>query len=440
MSCKIRSALDVLLIPAADRKISRRTWCATESSKRPIALLVSGVIFGALLGFAQPARAETPDRLPAQLNGDVYSTLVDYVQSKDAAGPMLAAADLPNLPADVYHSALRGSAQPASATDDYSALRDFVQSKDAAGPVTVVADAKKAAVVKDVADYGLPAKGDPQVCLGCHGGSPHIVAFLKFSTMAKKGDPKTPMASGGCQSCHGPSGAHVASRLKGGLGEPAIVYNGPNASPVEARNEICLACHQGGMRMNWQGSAMQKADVACTSCHTVHAAEDAVRVKKTQAEVCFACHAQQRSESFQYSHHMIREGKVVCSDCHNPHGSPAPHSLKEYTVNETCYNCHPDKRGPMLWEHQPVREACTNCHTPHGSVEPRLMKETAGFLCSSCHSALSNSSGGAFGGGKTVPGHGGAAFTAELANQRMCLNCHSQVHGSNSPSGAYFLR
>ena len=139
----------------------------------------------------------------------------------------------------------------------------------------------------------------------------------------------------------------------------------------------------------------------------------------------------------------MREGKVVCSDCHNPHGSPGDTKLlKEFTVNETCYNCHADKRGPMLWEHQPVREDCLNCHNPHGSNEPRLLTERMNFLCSSCHSAQSNNSGGAFGGAHSIPFRGpGQCFTSSaLANQRTCVNCHSQVHGSNSPSGAYFFR
>ena len=66
----------------------------------------------------------------------------------------------------------------------------------------------------------------------------------------------------------------------------------------------------------------------------------------------------------------------MCSDCHNPMGGPGDtKALKEFTVNETCYNCHADKRGPLLWEHQPVRENCLNCHTPHGSNQPRLMIE-----------------------------------------------------------------
>jgi len=211
---------------------------------------------------------------------------------------------------------------------------------------------------------------------------------------------------------------------------------------VEERNKTCLACHESGARLNWQGSQHASNDVACTSCHTVHVSKDPVLVKLTQPDKCFTCHAQQRAESFMYSHHPIREGKVACSDCHNPHGSAGPHLVKEFTVNETCYTCHAEKRGPMLWEHQPVREDCTNCHTPHGSNQARLMSEPMNFLCSSCHSAASNSSGGAFGGAHSILN--GSQFNAfnssALANQRQCVNCHSQIHGSNSPGGAFFFR
>jgi DmsE family decaheme c-type cytochrome len=139
----------------------------------------------------------------------------------------------------------------------------------------------------------------------------------------------------------------------------------------------------------------------------------------------------------------MREGKVICSDCHNPHGASGDTKmLKEFTINETCYTCHADKRGPLLWEHQPVRENCLNCHVPHGSNEPRLMKERMQFLCSSCHSGTGNSHGGAFGGGGSIPnrGPGTNKTVSYLGNQRDCLNCHSQVHGSNSPAGAFFFR
>jgi len=83
------------------------------------------------------------------------------------------------------------------------------------------------------------------------------------------------------------------------------------------------------------------------------------------------------------------------------------------------------------------------CHTAHGSNQPRLQIEQINFLCTSCHSATgANHSGGAFGGLSSIPFRGpGSTFTnSALANQRACTNCHSQVHGSNSPAGAFFFR
>ncbi|MGO8910105.1 MAG: DmsE family decaheme c-type cytochrome [Bradyrhizobium sp.] len=296
--------------------------------------------------------------------------------------------------------------------------------------------------------HQLYAQGGEKTCLQCHNSPP--VNLILQTPMAVKGDLHSPFGQQGCETCHGPSADHAAGKMTpdGKLILPPILFKKPliegyDVSPVDKRNEVCLSCHQAGLRMNWQGSQMQKAGVACADCHTSHATRDPVLVKATQPDKCFACHAQQRAESFEYSHHPIREGKVVCSDCHNPHGSPAAdHLLKEFTVNEVCYNCHADKRGPMLWEHQPVRDACTNCHTPHGSVQPRLLKEQLVFLCTSCHSQNGTSMTAAFGGAGSIPGHSNTngLATSMLANQRACLNCHSQIHGSNSPAGGYFFR
>ena len=279
------------------------------------------------------------------------------------------------------------------------------------------------------------AKSGEQICLTCHGTDPKVTAILK-SPMAVKGDPRTPFAQGGCQSCHGPSADHIAGKVL----HPDIVFKGPNASPVAERNQVCLTCHQSGLRMNWQGSAHARDDIACTNCHTAHSEKDPVLVKQTQPAICFTCHAEQRAESFRFSHHPIREGKVVCSDCHNPHGSPGPKMLKEFTVNETCYTCHMDKRGPFLWEHAPVRENCLNCHTPHGSTQARLLIERPSYLCQECH-ANSGHQAQPFA-GQNLPGvlSNGLNVQNFRAFGRGCVNCHSQVHGSNSPAGPFLTR
>ena len=277
-----------------------------------------------------------------------------------------------------------------------------------------------------------------RTCLTCHGGNPKVTAILQ-SPMALKGDKHTPFGQSGCESCHGASADHASGKAP----KPAIVFAGPNASPVSVRNEVCMNCHQGGLRMNWEGSTHENNNKACTDCHTSHAAKDPVLAKTTQTEVCFTCHSRQRTEALKYSHHPMREGKVVCSDCHNPHGAAGDTKmLKEFTINQTCYNCHADKRGPLLWEHQPVRDNCLNCHTPHGSNEPRLMKERANFLCAACHSGTGNSHGGAFGGSSAVTGGNPAPFGFQpyLSGSRTCMNCHSAIHGSNSPNGSFFFR
>jgi DmsE family decaheme c-type cytochrome len=255
---------------------------------------------------------------------------------------------------------------------------------------------------------------------------------------AMKGDARTPFGQHECESCHGPAEAHVSDHPAPGQKRvsPPVVFQGANASPVAARNEVCLSCHQNGLRMDWVGSQHQDNNLACVSCHTIHVKKDPVLVRTTQPEKCFSCHAEQRALTLQYSHHPVREGKVVCSDCHNPHGSAGPSLLKKVRVTDVCYTCHADKRGPLLWEHQPVREDCTNCHNPHGSVNARLLKEKVPFLCLDCHAATNDMGGTGDSVHAVMPGNG--AFY--MFGDRSCLNCHSQIHGSNSPSGSTFFR
>jgi len=275
---------------------------------------------------------------------------------------------------------------------------------------------------------------DVSACLNCH-DDPAVTSIL-HTAHAVKGDARTGFAAEGCQSCHGASDAHMAKPREGELRPPpSIVFSGPRISPVAERNHVCLGCHEGGIRMHWQGSQHETSDVACTSCHTSHAVEDAVRAKATQATVCFSCHAEQRAANLKPSHHPVIEGLMACSDCHNPHGSPTPHMLKGVTVNDTCYACHDEKRGPFLWEHAPVQEDCTICHTPHGSIQPTLLKERIPYLCQNCHDESAHNS-QPFS-GASLPGGSSPSRVMVL---RACLNCHTEVHGSNHPSGVRLER
>jgi DmsE family decaheme c-type cytochrome len=274
------------------------------------------------------------------------------------------------------------------------------------------------------------------VCTACHDESWRTPVLAIYQTKhGVKADARTP----NCQSCHGESAGH----LKDGPGtKPDVVFSkGPyEVSDDKVRAGQCMNCHRGKARTNWDGGQHQNNQIACNDCHKVHSATDRVRDKKTQTEVCFTCHKEQRADSRKISHHPIDEGKVVCSNCHNPHGSPGPSQLKKNTINETCFTCHADKRGPFLFEHQPAVENCANCHAVHGSNISPLLKSRPPFMCQECHDGTHASATPV--GPQAAGNQGGYLSTSPSSNYvgRGCMNCHSQIHGSNSPAGGYFQR
>jgi DmsE family decaheme c-type cytochrome len=278
------------------------------------------------------------------------------------------------------------------------------------------------------------------VCTKCHDESEAAPVLSLYQTKhGVRGDARTPT----CQSCHGESDKHVKGdpKVKGRAAPDVIFKKGVYAaSDDKERADQCITCHKGAKRNNWDGGQHQNSGVACNDCHKVHKAADPILAKKTQTEVCFTCHKEQRADSHKISAHPMQNGKVVCSDCHNPHGSTGPKLMKKNTVTETCYQCHAEKRGPFLFEHQPVTEDCSNCHNPHGSNITPLLKSRAPFMCQECHDGTHAS--GTPAGVNTAGTQGGLTGVAPSKNLvgRACLSCHSQIHGTNSPVGGYLQR
>ncbi len=241
-----------------------------------------------------------------------------------------------------------------------------------------------------------------------------------------------------CISCHGASPNHAK--------KPASMPVQPHPdrmftknSPLSAseRSAACLSCHvKDAKRALWAGSQHDAGDVACSSCHKIHDNVDKVRNRATQAEVCYTCHKSQRAQMNRPSHHPVPEGKMVCSDCHNPHGSAGPKLLKRDTLNDTCYTCHAEKRGPFVHQHDPVVEDCSNCHTVHGSTIAPLLKARPPLLCQQCHTPHVAGGVGGVGGqaGVSLSATSSGKNVVNLWQGRSCLNCHTQIHGSNNPS------
>ncbi len=153
---------------------------------------------------------------------------------------------------------------------------------------------------------------------------------------------------------------------------------------------------------------------------------------------CLECHKSIRADMWKNSHHPIREGKIGCADCHNPHGTQTAKMLNEISVNEQCYTCHAEKRGPFLWEHAPVRESCLNCHTPHGSNHIKLQKTSVPYICQQCHSNTRHP--GTLYDNRSFPTLENETTGSNRAFNRACLDCHSAIHGSNHPSSPFLGR
>jgi DmsE family decaheme c-type cytochrome len=323
----------------------------------------------------------------------------------------------------------------ADKADDYADLRAYatrLASEQASAPkadeilVAQAAAPTKTAPAK-VTKATPPAEAmivGSKVCLGCH--ATQAAAFSE--TLMGRINKKTP-GKFECENCHGPGSLHV--KAGGGRGVGGIISFRPNdlSRTAEENNAICLGCHNKGDRTYWDGSTHEARGLQCTNCHTVMRNVSLKHNVKTawEPDTCFQCHKDRRAQLYRSSHMPMREGKMVCSDCHNPHGSVTEALLRENSINDNCYKCHAEKRGPFLHEHIPVRENCTNCHLPHGSVNQKLLKTAIPRLCSGCHT---------FDHGPGIANGPGAIQNFA----RGCLNCHTEVHGTNSPSGALLLR
>ena len=289
------------------------------------------------------------------------------------------------------------------------------------------------AAAQTAGDY---SKEGADTCLGCHDDetAAYSASALFKTKHAQRGDKRTPFGVGGlqCEACHGPGAAHAKNKKAASI----TTFKADSRLPLEQRNQVCMSCHEGMSRTGWHAGAHERGQVACTDCHKVHREHDPVLAKATEPQVCLACHKAQRADFQKTSSHPIRQGKMACSDCHNAHGSSTPGSLVKTTLNQTCNSCHTDKRGPVLWEHQPVTEDCALCHNPHGSVRQALLVKNPPLLCQQCHNPAGHPSVPRTAG--SLPG--GAAAGQIFTVGSSCTNCHTQVHGSNHPAGAKLMR
>jgi DmsE family decaheme c-type cytochrome len=265
-----------------------------------------------------------------------------------------------------------------------------------------------------------------ETCLICHEG---IGTSYYDSKHARAFDPRTPAAAEDCETCHGPGEGHILDP-----GDATGIKKFNTMAPRDVA-ETCRTCHNRQEYAMWESGPHASRNVTCTNCHSIHQPNSETRqlVETTVTETCAQCHRDKAMKIQRVSHMPVLEGKLECSTCHNPHGSTNERLLRTgNTVNEFCVSCHAEKRGPFLWEHPPVVESCTTCHDPHGASNDRLLVAKPPMLCQRCH---------------VHSRHPATIYDATQAENRQiqiigrgCVNCHSNIHGSNHPSGWVFQR
>lgn len=313
----------------------------------------------------------------------------------------------------------------------------WLMSVAAVGSLLSCAELKKNKPVLPVREYErmivgrLDAEyvGTANCVAKCHAHD-KIAEDFRHSVHGEQIKPESGMPLVNCESCHGPGSLAIA-HLEDDPDKNTLEKKKCDTTtfldlahlPPQAQSLICLKCHASAsipILSHWNASTHALNDVSCFDCHKLHKGPQQKVSHDEMAELCFGCHPDVRGENNLFSHHPLREKKMVCVDCHDVHGSSQGGLLKGNSVKETCTRCHMEKQGPFAFEHGDVTENCLNCHTPHGSVNARLLNAAMPFLCLQCHSAHTAS---------TTPG------VKELFLDR-CTDCHSQIHGTDTPSQA----
>jgi DmsE family decaheme c-type cytochrome len=288
---------------------------------------------------------------------------------------------------------------------------------------------------------------EAEACKGCH--EKYVESYLK-TKHGQSGNSRGP----DCQTCHTNAVEHAKNG--GGRGAGGILSYSDKKTPADRKTAVCMSCHENNRHLAfWSSGKHKKNDVSCNNCHSLHGTPGAgssmafrtpnpsvspqqTTTRTLEYETCTSCHKQIRSQLIRPSHHPIIEGRIKCSDCHNPHGALSNAMIKNESVTQLCTSCHAEKRGPFIWEHPPVEENCLTCHNSHGSNHNRLLAEKAPNVCQDCHDAARHP-GTVYSGDQGFFGPG--APNTRLVG-RGCVNCHFQIHGSNAPDarGKFFTR
>jgi DmsE family decaheme c-type cytochrome len=188
----------------------------------------------------------------------------------------------------------------------------------------------------------------------------------------------------------------------------------------EALAAICARCHMSSHQVSMMTvDPHAAAGLSCADCHRVHNNTASALTLDDRENYCTACHSNVIAEFKRRSSHPLESGNIRCVDCHSLGTVSDP--LTAVGLDWRCQQCHSEVSGPFRYEH-PVVDAhlvegsgCVACHQPHGSANDRLLNQPGRGVCEQCHG---------------IPA-GHRTAHAGLGSRMPCVDCHTDIHGSN---------
>jgi predicted CXXCH cytochrome family protein len=236
----------------------------------------------------------------------------------------------------------------------------------------------------------IPAKGrclltGEQMCVVCHdipvtGGQISLeypsapICFKCHLEEAFEGDfVHGPFSAGACLTCHSPHGENDSAMVR-----------------ITGR-QMCLPCHE-EMKASFGKARFrhEATENGCTDCHAPHASQLRYQLREPAPDICVECHKDffERLETEAVTHSPVEEDPA-CLNCHDAHMAENDWLLPGEDM-DICLGCHNEPiktdqnelppMGPMLAEnprhHGPIQFGiCSECHNPHGSPYFRLLTD-----------------------------------------------------------------
>ncbi|HEY1897493.1 MAG TPA: multiheme c-type cytochrome, partial [Terracidiphilus sp.] len=186
-------------------------------------------------------------------------------------------------------------------------------------------------------------------CLRCHMSS--VQASVPGTMNRYEG---MPFLHGGitCESCHGDSDQHLATKGKAKIINPASLN-------ADLRDSICISCHlEGDVSIERAGqSALNYRPGEPISRYLAYYVRTGANLTdRAVSEV------EQLSQS---TCKRMSGDRMSCMNCHDPHYTPdASHRVAFYRAK--CLACH--NQPEFAKTHHPEQNDCTSCHMPRAGA------------------------------------------------------------------------